>query len=80
MTSMTNIYPPPSELPSDASIIRAMHDVLLWVQHKEKGTPQHAWRIEALISDLTRLQVDERTQKTLDEMGFLKRKQGLGFN
>ena len=55
-----------------------MHDVLLWVQHKKKGTPRHARHIEALISDLTRLQVDERKEKTLDETGFLKRKQGLG--
>jgi hypothetical protein len=67
------IFGPPPELPSDASIIRSVHDVLLWFQHKGKGTPKHDRQIEKLTSDLTRLQVDERKQKTLDEMGFLKR-------
>jgi hypothetical protein len=64
------IFGPPPELPSSASVISSMHDALLWVQHKDKGTLQHVRQLEGLISDFTRLQVDERKQRTLD--GFLK--------
>jgi hypothetical protein len=69
------IFGPPPELLSDAKAISHMHEVMEWVQHKEGATEENIRYMESLIGDFTRLQVDGRKQKTLDEMGFLlKRK------
>lgn len=69
------IYRPPPELLSDAKAISHMHEVMEWVQHKEGATEKNIRYMESLIGDFTRLQVDGRKQKSLDEMGFLlKRK------
>ncbi|OKP10331.1 CENP-B protein 2 -like protein [Penicillium subrubescens] len=69
------IFGPPPELLSDAKAISHMHEVMEWVQHKEGAMEENIRYMESLIGDFTRLQVDGRKQKTLDEMGFLlKRK------
>jgi hypothetical protein len=63
---------PPPELPSNSDVLGYLHDILLWVGKKEKGTEQHIRQIEGLISEFRRIQIDEMRQMTLDE--FLIRK------
>ena len=65
---------PPPDLPSGTKVIDSMQDALLWAQHQEGTTEQNIRQIEGLIGLFTRLQVDGRKQKTLEEMNFLKRK------
>ncbi|KAJ5195532.1 uncharacterized protein N7498_008970 [Penicillium cinerascens] len=68
------IYGPPTELLSNAKAISHMHEVMEWVQHKEGATEENIRYMESLIGEFTRLQVDRRKQKTLDEMGFLPKR------
>jgi hypothetical protein len=63
---------PPPDLPSGATVINSMQDALLWAQHQEGTTEENIRQIEGLIGLFTRLQVDGRKQKTLEDMGFLK--------
>jgi hypothetical protein len=65
---------PPPDLPSGATVIDSMQEALLWAQHQEGTTEENIRQIECLIGLFTRLQVDGRKQKTLEEMNFLKRK------
>lgn len=66
---------PPPDLPSGDTVIDGMQDALLWAQHQEGTTEENIRQIEGLIGLFTRLQVDGRKQRTLEEMNFLKRKQ-----
>ncbi|KAJ5642306.1 hypothetical protein N7490_006306 [Penicillium lividum] len=65
------IFGPPPDVLSDAKDISLMHDLAEWAEHKKGVTEEHIRRIEALISDFTKLQLDGRKQRTLQEMGFL---------
>jgi hypothetical protein len=67
-----DISGPPPDLPSSATVINSMQDALLWAQHQEGATEENIRQIEGLIGLFTRLQVDGRKQKTLEEMGFMK--------
>jgi hypothetical protein len=67
-----DISRPPPDLPSSATVINSMQDALLWAQHQEGATEENIRQIEGLIGLFTRLQVDGRKQKTLEEMGFTK--------
>lgn len=66
---------PPLDLPSGDTVIDGIQDALLWAQHQEGTTEENIRQIEGLIGLFTRLQVDGRKQRTLEEMNFLKRKQ-----
>ncbi|KAE8336596.1 hypothetical protein BDV24DRAFT_168167 [Aspergillus arachidicola] len=61
---------PPPDLPSSATVINSMQDALLWAQHQEAATEANIRQIEGLIGLFTRLRVDGRKQKTLEEMAF----------
>ncbi|KAJ5240486.1 DDE-domain-containing protein [Penicillium citrinum] len=61
------IFGPPPDLPSSAAVIYGMKDALLWAQHQEGTTEENIRQIEGLIGIFTRLQVDRREQKTLEE-------------
>lgn len=59
---------PSPELPSNTAILGYLHDILLWAGNKETSTPEQIRQIEGLIRDLSRVQVDEKRQVTLDDM------------
>ena len=61
---------PPPELPSNSDVLRYLQDILLWVGNKEKGTQHHIRQIESLISEFSRIQIDEKRQVTFDDMGW----------
>jgi hypothetical protein len=63
---------PPVELPSSAEAIDSIQKALLWAQHQEGATEENIRQIEGLERLFTRLQVDGRKQRTLDD--FLIRK------
>jgi hypothetical protein len=63
---------PPVELPSSAEAINSIQKALLWAQHQEGATEENIRQIEGLERLFTRLQVDGRKQRTLDD--FLIRK------
>lgn len=68
------IFGPPPDLPSSVAVIHSMKDALLWAQHQEGTTEENIRQIESLIGIFTRLQVDRREQKTLEETWLSKRK------
>ncbi|KAJ5197712.1 uncharacterized protein N7498_006829 [Penicillium cinerascens] len=54
-----------------ASLAMALSsDILLWVGNKEKGTQHHIRQIEGLISEFSRILIDEKRQVTLNDMGW----------
>lgn len=67
-----DISGPPPDLLSSATVINTIQDTLLWAQHQDGATEENIRQIEGLIGLFTRLQVDGRKQKTLEEMGFMK--------
>jgi hypothetical protein len=62
---------PPPEIVSNSDIMGHLQDILLWVGTKEKSTQEHVRQIESLISEFGRIQIDEKRQVTLKDMGWL---------
>ena len=62
---------PPPEIPSNSEILGYLQDILLWVGSKEKSTQDHIRQVESLISEFSRIQVDEKRQVTLEDMGWI---------
>jgi hypothetical protein len=62
---------PPPELPSNSDVLGYLQDILLWVGSKEKSTLDHIRQVESLISEFSRIQVDEKRQVTLEDMGWI---------
>jgi hypothetical protein len=61
---------PPPEIPSNSEIMGHLQDILLWVGSKEKSTQDHIRQVESLISEFGRIQVEEKRQVTLKDMGW----------
>lgn len=64
---------PPPEILSNSDIMGHLQDILLWVGSKEKSTSDHIRQVESLISEFGRIQVEEKRQVTLEDMGWKPR-------
>ena len=63
-------YGPPPEILSNSEVMGHLQDILLWVGSKEKSTQDHIRQVESLISEFGRIQVEEKRQVTLKDMGW----------
>ena len=61
---------PPPEIPSNSDIMGHLQDMLIWFGSKEKSTSDHIRQVESLISEFSRIQVEEKRQVTLEDMGW----------
>jgi len=61
---------PPPEILSNSEVMGHLQDILLWVRSKEKSTSDHIRQVESLISEFGRIQVEEKRQVTLEDMGW----------
>ncbi|KAJ6109959.1 hypothetical protein N7486_002194 [Penicillium sp. IBT 16267x] len=61
---------PPPEILSNSEVMGHLQDILLWVGSKEKSTSDHIRQVESLISEFGRIQVEEKRQVTLKDMGW----------
>ena len=66
-----DIYGPPLfGIPTDTLINRHLDDLSMWAANRRGVSEEDMSYIEALMKLHTRLQIDGRKQKTLEEMGF----------
>ncbi|KAJ5292073.1 hypothetical protein N7478_001324 [Penicillium angulare] len=51
---------PPPEILSNSKVMVHLQGILLWAGSKEKSTSDHIRQIESLISDFSRIQMEEK--------------------
>ncbi|KAJ5289239.1 hypothetical protein N7478_002269 [Penicillium angulare] len=58
------------EILSNSEVMVYLQGILLWAGSKEKSTSDYIRQIESLISDFSRIQMEEKRQVTMEDMGW----------